>query len=159
MSRRLGLSRWIALPLLAVALLQAAAPRIVIFAGPLLKRPIALDQWDQTVRFLKVTPLESRIEVDPNTLKERPYVEINLYWGPEWIKYMDQGGSAERLSSGQANHHGRFYPAIGSSPAIFEFDEYLGRVRLVPSIARYRSLSDDALEMLTELGIPTRVNR
>jgi hypothetical protein len=139
------------LSLLAATLLQSAAPWIVIISGSLVKQGVILDRWEQNLRFMLA--VKDGVDIDPGSLIGRPHLDLSLYWGPDWKKYMEQSGRPETLSPNQSNQRGRFYPAVGSNPAVVELDSSQTRA------PRYRSVSADGLMLLTNLGVPTRVER
>lgn len=123
----------------------------MIISGSLVKQRVILDRWEQNLRFLLA--LNDWVDIDPGSLIGRPYLDLSLYWGPDWKKYMEQGGRPETLSQNQSNQRGRFYPAVGSNPAVVELDNSQS------GASRYRSVSTDGLLLLTNLGVPTRVER
>jgi hypothetical protein len=143
---RIRLFGAIAFLLFAEALLVAKGG-FLMFAGGPLARPVIMDAPEQLARFNR--SYQVRRQPDPDSLKGRPYLEVSFFAGPAWEVYFRDGGRVENLRPEQAAGHGRFYPALGSAPAILEMPA--GK----PS---YISLSDDGLQLLTDLGVPVRLN-
>jgi hypothetical protein len=67
------------------------------------------------------------VEMDAASLKGRLYLYLSEYWGRDWMKLAKEGGRGESLRSDQSNWRGRFYPAVGSLPAILEMDAPITR--------------------------------
>jgi len=151
--RRFGfVLRIVSLTLAAAVLLQAAAPWIITLSGPLVKQTVVIVDWHKNLKLL--TALDHDARIDPASLAHRPFLEIGLFWGPQWLKFLEDGGRPESLTVGQANQRGRFYPADGANPAVWKMDDGVANW---PSPCS--SISDEGLVLLSDLGVTTRVNR
>jgi len=150
--------------MLAGGLLHAAAPVFLAISGPALQERMVLASPEHATcycgpvaEFMQAAGSGEYVTVDPESLKGRPYLDLRIYWGPEWVKYAAAGGRGASLRPDQANQRGRFYPATGTMPAIVEVDTSPDfPVRPVDS--PYRTISERGLQMLKEMGLPIRID-
>ena len=149
-SRLLGAA---AIALASVTSVGAAAPWVILVTGAQLERPVILANMDENLQFmLAVTQPFS----PPTRLAGRPFYEVAMFWGPEWQKYIADGSTLTALKPEQANQHGRFYPAAGNEPAVFEFVDQPGRLNAGgrPS-GPVRSVGRGGLEVFATHGLVT----
>jgi hypothetical protein len=122
----------------------AAAPRLIMVYGGPLARPVVLADWWGNLAVIT----GEAVDVRPEGLSARPYLNLALFWGPRWDTYVRDGGSLDALHPEQANEHARFYPAVGEAPALVESQNIGGLRRLPPQGA----------EVLARHGIPVRLD-
>src|SRR5438105_12622397 len=126
---------------------QGAAPWCVIVHGNLVQNNIVLaDLFENQKLMLSIAEL---ISIGDRDLRDRPYVDMSYFWGPEWMHYPNDERSLDKLEPKTGNQHGRFYPAYASREAVVTFDEASGPLR--------RKITKDGLEILAKYGIPIRV--
>jgi hypothetical protein len=128
----------------------AASPRIIMVTGPSLEKPIfladQLENLDLMLAFQEGREIEEGRVVDPMELRDRPYLELWLYWGnTQWEPYVSEG-RLDELRREQANQYGRFYPAFGRRDAVMSLD--------VPGS---RKATAKLLAILARHGIPTQL--
>jgi hypothetical protein len=128
----------------------AASPRIIMVTGPSLENPIflsdQLENLDLMLAFQEGREIEEGRVVDPMELRDRPYLELWLYWGnTQWEPYVSEG-RLDELRREQANQYGRFYPAFGRRAAVMNLD--------VPGS---RKATAKLLAILARHGIPTQL--
>lgn len=131
---------------------DAAAPWFIFVHGPLLAEPVLLDDWDENHALMLAIPGGERR--DTKRIEGRQYLQVALFWGPDWQDYPRDAAAIARLSSAQANQHGRFYPAVSADqPALFLF-ESAGNpsILLAPRIVEAPGLA-----VLDARGVPTRI--
>lgn len=129
---------------------HAAAPRIIIIHGALLPRRVVLSDWYENALILG-DPDEAA-NVMQEQLKMRPYLDVDMFWGTEWVNYVEQGKPLDALDPDDSNQHARLYPAVGSEEPLIAFDYIPGPGTLI------RPLHSDAIKMLAKHGIPTRLD-
>ncbi len=122
---------------------EAAALRSILVYGGGLPSPLILSDWNANADVLLGDP----IFLWPGELDGRPYLDLALFWGPEWNAYLARGEPIETLRPEQANQHGRFYPLAGDSPPIITLDN--------PSSARV--VSNAGLQALAQARVSTRI--
>lgn len=131
----------LALLILAIPMTaKAAAPHYIIFRGSLLAKPVVMAEWHENQTIFHSLSEEG-------TVKEEltgEYLDVSLYWGPEWSDYKTQGGSIEELSQKEANQKAQLYLARGGSLPILVLEgrppRYVGR---------------EGIAVLARHGIPT----
>ena len=132
---------------------DGAIPRVLMVHGGILRRPIVVDDWPAMFQILDSAAPET---TEP---KNRPYLDLALFWGTEWIRYVENGGRLDRLRPADAKPwfnlptRGRFYPACGSSPAVITITPVPPDTR--PGMWR---VSDGGLSVLKRFGVPMRVD-
>lgn len=124
----------------------AAAPRVLLVYGGGLDRPVILSDWEENLEFM--TGTSDPTDVRPEELEGRPYLELALFWGPEWTRYVDEGQPLAALQPEQANQHGRFYPAYGERGPVLTLGVVPGPGTLT------RRAEPRAAEVLLRHGIP-----
>src|SRR5690349_4881914 len=72
---------------------QAAAPWVILVTGPGLTRPAILANWSDNQELV----FGSSVTLDPAELTTRPYLDLALFWGPEWEQYVSTGKSLANL--------------------------------------------------------------
>ena len=95
--------------------LGAAGPRLILISGGGLERPIVLSDWQENMSFLQ--QLTTPQGPEPRQLAARPFLNVSLFWGPQWDEYLRDGRPLSELRPEQANQHGRFYPAVSGAAA------------------------------------------
>ncbi len=101
---------------------SAAAPWFVMVHGTLLDEPVLLDDWDENLELM--LGISETVRVEAKRLEGRPYLDVALFWGPDWMDFPRDPEALRRLSPEQANQQGRFYPAVDSGPpALFLFGD------------------------------------
>jgi hypothetical protein len=128
-----------AVALVVASAVEAAAPRYILVSGPGLKRPVLLGNWDENGRLLSALVNARRENRD--ALARRRRFELALFWG--WPERPRPRRSLD------ANQHGWFYPARGSSPAVVELRVNGWRF---PRIA-----PPEVMRIFARHGVPTRV--
>ncbi len=144
-----------------IAPAEAAAPRIMLLYGGLLSHRIILSNWTE-YGYFAVTGEEST--ATPEELEKRPYIQLALFWGPEWSQFIDAGKPLSALRPEDANQHGRFYPAFGSSPAVvvlcaFPEGPVCLRQSVTQSFLVRQSVSESFLDFLARHGVPARIEQ
>ncbi|MBA3441597.1 MAG: hypothetical protein H0T92_17190 [Pyrinomonadaceae bacterium] len=129
---------------------EAAAPRLLMIYGKQLPKPIILANWQENQRLMSAITEEAK--VTPEELKGRPYLEVALFSGLEWVRYVDQGKPLDKLRPKQASQHGRFYPAVGDAAPIMTFKSLPGPGPLT------RRVDAKGVEILAGHGIPVRLD-
>lgn len=107
--------------------------------------PVYLDDWRENGSML---PSASDVQVSADALAERPFLNLALFWGPDWQDYVDSG-ELSSLQANQANQYGRFYPAVGDLPPVITLDG---------SGQPPRVLGSDGIVVLERHGIPIRLD-
>lgn len=136
--------------LLAAGLLalpaSAALPRLLMFDGKPLSRPVVISDWHEIARFqqaiLNSPPAASR------ELGRRPWLRVSLFWGLQWHDYVERDQPLSALRPRGANGFARFYPAWRGPLAVVD----LAFAEHGPKLARQR-----ALAILRRHGIPVRL--
>jgi hypothetical protein len=146
---------------------QAAGPIFVMVYGNLLSKPIIIDAGNEKLFERqglvsidgKVVDVSYTDDFALDDLKDRPYLDLALFWGSEWVQYHKDGKPLDQLKPEDAertlpppNSRGRFYPACG--------DRQAGIYLYTGISARYtiKRLSDDALKLLDGQGVPIRTD-
>jgi hypothetical protein len=130
----------------SLAPVRFAAPEIMIFHGRGLAKPVAIASWQENQTIL--VSGERRINVDQSAgrsvtpLRQRPYLEIALFWGTGWRQLAQSRGALDSLSPSRADQRGRYYPRHHGAAAQIVLNG-------VP-----RVLSDSALAILRRHGVP-----
>ena len=148
-----------------VARVEAAAPTFVMFYGNILPKPIVVAAGNEKLFDRqglvsvdgKVVDLSRTNDFLLDDLKDRPYLDLALFWGSEWVHYREEGKPLDQLKPEDAertlpppNSRGRFYPACGDRQAGIYL--YSG----VNEGYTIKRLSDDALKLLDGHGVPIR---
>ena len=129
---------------LAVAApVSAAAPWIIIVDGEQLEEPVYIADY-----FDNYDLLGSREPGDTGDLDGRPYLDLYLFWGPNWGEYVSSGKPLEDLDPQHAGQRGRFYPAHDGQPAAL----------YAPGVGGTDVVSEEGLEILQRYGIPVELD-
>ena len=133
-------------------LADAASPRLLMVYGKPLTKPVVVEDPFEVVKIFQ----GSSDGTDEQTLARRPYLELALFWGEEWNRYMDQGkptnvlGPDDVTPFGNIPIRGRFYPACADAVAQISLN--------APDAQGTRDIwkvSADGLKVLERLGVPT----
>jgi hypothetical protein len=101
----------LAIALLLAAQAWAAAPNYILVSGAGLAHPVLLANWDQNLALLSALAASPRaIGATSRGLTRRPSLDLAEFWG--W------SGHPRPVRPGQANQHGRYYPAHGAQAAV-----------------------------------------
>lgn len=121
--------------LLVSATAFGAAPHAIIIQGEGLVKPVVLTDWDENARLM--LSLDQEQVIANEELAGRPYLELYLFWGPEWRNY-----ALDELRPERANQQGRLYLATNrAKPAVL--------LNGVPA----RKLNDDGINILAQHGV------
>jgi hypothetical protein len=130
---------------------------LILVSGFDLARPILIGEWDDTMRVM--AGINRRATAPSGELTGRPYYRLALFWGLDWVKYLESGRPLTSLKPEQANQHGRFYPAVGLAPALVVFDDERGEI---PDSTRplglIRSVEPMTLDVFVRHGLRIRVD-
>jgi hypothetical protein len=145
-----------AIVLASVVNLSAAAPRLILVSGALLERPVLIEDWDDNMRIMAA--VNSRTVAESESLENRPFYEFALFWGAEWVQYVNEGRPVAALKPEQATQHARFYPAVGAAPALFVFKDEPGEMQRGTQImGLVRSVDQMALDVFARYGLRVRM--
>jgi hypothetical protein len=138
---------------------HAAFPRLVMVSGGALKTAVVLTDWDMTAELLR--NLGTQTPVPVAQLEGRPFLQVSMFWGPQWKLFMDEGRAVTSLRHEQGNEFGRLYPAVGTQPAVLVLSgaprHFDGAATPPTSLSDYRhahELTTIPLGILTRAGIP-----
>lgn len=130
---------------------HAAAPRLAMIYGAPLRHPVILDVWQEQVDLVG-GDMAGLIRED---LDGRPYLDVALFWGPEWSEFVESGKPLGELRPEQANQSGRFYPAVGDAGPVIMLGQFEDPQS---SVGQIRKIRAEALQVLARHGIPTRLD-
>ncbi len=126
---------------------NAAAPRLIMVYGSPLTKPVILRNWRENLEFMSSITQQS--SVTSEELRRRPYLKLALFWGPEWVQYVEEGKPIDKLRPEQGNQQGRFYPAVGPASPVVTLDMPPGSAG--PS---WRQVREGGIRILLKYGIP-----
>ena len=133
---------------------RRAAPWAIMIHGSLVERPITMSSWHENHRLmLAISP---GIRTRTSTLEGRAFIDMALFWGPEWAHLADSPEAVARLRPDQASQHGRLYPARGNSPAVVVLDLPSPNEMMLASV-KVRVVEREGLAVLEKYGVPVRV--
>ena len=127
----------------------------MLVTGNGIQGQIVLPDWaeNQAIMMAATGPAA----VTKESLANRPYYEVALFWSPEWAAYVDSGQSLAALTPARATQHGRLYPATKTAPAIFEFvDRPDPEGFAVRRAGLFRTLEESGVQTLAKYGIVLR---
>jgi hypothetical protein len=140
----------------ADAPVRRAAPWAIMIHGSLVEKPITLSSWHENLRLmLAISP---GIRTRTSTLEGRAYIDMALFWGPEWKHLADSPEAVARLRPDQASQYGRLYPARGNAPAVVVLDAPSPNEMMLSSV-KVRVLEREGLAVLEKYGIPVRLTQ
>lgn len=150
--RRLILLVALILAALAATTVPALAkgPRIMMVYGAPLTRPVVLSNWRDNATVMFATSDSSSFV--HAKLTGRPSLRVAMFWGLYWMRYMQHQKPLAAVHPAQADQFARFYPAYGSTPALFVFDSIPG-----PYTSLIRRVGAAGLAVLARYGIPVRL--
>ena len=129
---------------------EGAAPWVLMIYGEPLPHPVILTNWVENHRFMLAVAKDA--EISDGQLAGRPYLNLALFWGPDWVGYANDSKAAGKLRPEQANQRGRFYPAVGELAPIVTLDQGLGR-----GYTR-RRVDQEGIKILARHGISVTSN-
>jgi hypothetical protein len=128
-----------------------------LISGPLVEQPVLIQEWDDTMRVM--AGINDRAPAALTVPTERPYYDLALFWGMEWVQYVNDGRPLTALKPEQANQHARFYPAAGSAPALVVFADERGEWgQIARRMGLVRSVGQMALDVFTRYGLHVRMD-
>ena len=127
---------------------EAAAPWLMLFHGKPLTKIIALENWDENLKFMLAASEPSNVR--PLSLASRACIGVAMFWGPQskWIGENDNRPTSERITIDKASQRARFCPATGDEEAVFAFESIPGPGAL------NRRVSTEGLAILKKYGVP-----
>jgi hypothetical protein len=157
--RATGVCAVVCASLLWGASLHAAFPRLIMVSGGALKAPVVMTDWDVTAKMLQNLGASKSVPVVQ--LEGRTFLHVSMFWGPQWLKFMDEGRPVTSLRHEQGNEFGRLYPAVGNQPAMLILSgapsHFDGAGTPPATLNDYRyayELTAIPLGILTRAGIP-----
>ena len=132
---------------------DAAYPRLLMVYGKSLAKPIVVENAPDVVKVID----HKRDGAGVNGPEDRPYLELALFWGNEWNRYMYEGKPASQLRPEDVTPfdnipiRGRFYPICIDSPAQITLTEVNG----TRTHSMWR-VSPAGLKVLEDLGVPVK---
>lgn len=136
--------------------LGAAGPRFILVTGTLLERPAVLDNWQENMDLMSAVTNPS--SAGPAALANRPFYQLALFWGAEWVQYINEGRPVAPVKPEQGNQQARFYPVVGAAPALFVFEDMpgpLGNGARITGLVR--SVGQEGLSLLARHGLRVRI--
>ncbi len=130
----------------------AKGPRIMLVYGTPLTRTVVISNWRDTAELMIAT--NDSMSILHAHLKGRPSLRVAMFWGMEWVHYMQQHKPLAALRPRQADQFARLYPAYGNAPALFVFDSIPG-----PYTSLIRRIGPQGLAVLARDGIPVRLSK
>ena len=122
----------------------AAAPRVIMFYGGVLSRPIILDDWSENFSFMVTT--DKPITMPEKELKDRLSIEVAFFWGQKWVQYIEEGKPLDQLDPKEAEQHGRYYPETKEGvTAVIVMDRL---PYFLANQTRQRQISSEGIEIL-----------
>ena len=86
-----------------------AAPSVIVFTGKPLKSPVVLTDWSENLSLM--LGLERPAVVANDELRDRPRLEIAMYWGDAWNRFAATPESLALLPRVHQPQSGQYYPA------------------------------------------------
>jgi hypothetical protein len=132
---------------------SAAFPRLLMVHGTPLEKPVVIENALDVVKIFDGTGDGT----DVQSLAGRPYLELTLFWGAEWNRYMDEGKPTSALKPedvtpfGNIPIRGRFYPACINAAAQISVSEAQSQ-----GTTGIWKVSAEGLKVLENLGVPTK---
>ena len=133
--------------------LTRAAPWAILVHGSRLASPIALADWHENQQLLLATPGPG-IPTPAHTFQGRAYVELAMFWGPEWKHLHGSPEGVARLRPDQANQRGRLFLARGEQPAVIVLNPPPRPLQSGTLLARL--VGPKGIAVLTQHGVPVR---
>ena len=123
-----------------------AAPSIILFHGSRLPKPVFVADFKQNA--VLMAAVTQAVNVREDTLTQRPFVEVAMFWGPDWHQYVVDRKPLDVLKPEDANQHGRIYPATDDADALFVFNGNEAASNTVRRIGLARWIDANGLSML-----------
>ena len=133
-----------------------AAPWAIIVHGSRLPAPITMADWEENLQFMLAIPARGTA-TSGSTLRGRPFLELALFWGPEWQHLSRAPESVARLRPDQANQRGWLFLAQGDQPAAVVLDPPVLSALSPPLMVR--DVGPKGIAVLTKHGVPVRAPR
>lgn len=131
-----------------------AAPWAIIAHGRLLQEPIIMADWHENQRLMLATP-GLGMPTNLRALRDRPYVDLALFWGAAWAHLSHSPDAAAQLRPDQGNQRAWLFPATRESPAVMVYDPPAA-VELSQRLLT-RTVQADGIAMLSQHGVPVRI--
>ena len=130
-----------------------AAPWAILVHGPRLPASITLADWNENHQLLLAIPGPGTA-TPARTFHGRPYVELALFWGPDWEHLRRSPESVTRLRPDQANQRGWLFLARGDQPAVVVLDP--PTLPALSATLMVRAVGPKGIAVLTQHGVPVR---
>jgi hypothetical protein len=114
--------------LVVVACLRSAhgaGPRLIMVHGGLLTKPVIIDDWKDNIDLIHASAGDAGIS--SKQLAGRSFLELELFSGPYWVRYVEGGNTLDGLRPESADQTARFYPSTEGAPAIIAYESGLPR--------------------------------
>jgi hypothetical protein len=92
----------------------------MLIQGSPLEKPIIMSDWQENHQIMM--SLSEEGAASQEDLTSRDFLDISMFWGPEWLEYKAKGGSLDSLTQKKANQRARLYLARGDSQPILVFE-------------------------------------
>ena len=130
-----------------------AAPWAILVHGPHVSRPITLADWNENQQLMLAIPGPGT-PTSARAFHGRPYVELALFWGPNWKYLRNSPESVARLRPDQANQRGWLFLADGQQPAAVVLDP--PALPALSATLMVRRVGAEGIAVLTRHGVPMR---
>ena len=131
-----------------------AAPWAILVHGPRVPTTIRLTDWHEHSQLMLAIPAPGT-PTPARAFHERPYVELALFWGPDWEHLRRSPESVARLRPDQANQRGWLFLSHGDQPAVVVLDPPT-TLPTSSSTLRVRPVGPKGIAVLTQHGVPVR---
>jgi hypothetical protein len=128
-----------------------AAPWAIIAHGPLLAERVVIADWNENQRIVSAFSTSTR-DVPARSMAGRAYVDLAMYWGPEWKHLEHAPEKAKLLRIDQASQRSRLYLPQGDQSAAIVYNPPDGA--LFSATLATREVSDKGLAVLATHGVP-----
>ena len=134
---------------------KAAAPKVIMFYGGVLSKPIILNNWSENLSFMIAT--DKQVSISEKELKDSPSIEVAFFWGPKWVQYIEEGKPLDQLNPKEAEQHGRYYPATKKGErAVIVMDRLPS---FLENQTEQREISTHGIEILKKHKVPVVLPR
>jgi hypothetical protein len=106
---------------------------------------VVISNWEENHRLIASLRDEP---VKTEELSGREYLDVALFWRPQWSNGYNSQRNLEAITPDQADQRGRLYLANEDSAAVLALDG-----------GRARALGPDGVDVLTQHGVPVKAQR
>jgi hypothetical protein len=117
-----------------------------VLSGSLLHGRVVLAERDENRQLMMAASMP--ILIGSQELRDRPHINISMFWGPDWQYLSTHPESLATLDTSRANQRGIFYPSHRGRAALWNSGPF-GRTAVMTA---------DGLAILKRHGVPTRVD-